>query len=94
MEQNEEVKQDTQYLYYRVAVDSTRWDKMTGNELKRRIKSLLADQESLQKTKKNTPFRFLLHRKGKCCLFLRRNRKLKMRNTKSTPSNQPHIPHL
>ena len=49
MEQNEEVKQDTQYLYYRVAVDSTRWDKMTGNELKRRIKSLLADQESFEK---------------------------------------------
>lgn len=31
MEQIEDIKQDTQYLYYRVAEDSTRWDRMTGS---------------------------------------------------------------
>ena len=48
MEQIEDIKQDTQYLYYRVAEDSTRWDRMTGVELKRRIKTLLADGESFE----------------------------------------------
>ena len=49
MEQNEEIKQDTQYLFYRVAEDSTRWDRMTGVELKKRIKTLLADDKSFEK---------------------------------------------
>lgn len=49
MEQHEDIKQDTQYLYYRVAEDSTRWDKMTGIVLKNRIKGLLADSESFEK---------------------------------------------
>ena len=49
MEQNEEIKRDTQYLFYRVAEDSTRWDRMTGGELKKRIKSLLADDKSFEK---------------------------------------------
>lgn len=49
MKQQEDIKQDTQYLYYRVAEDSTRWDRMTGSELKRRIKSLLSDGESFEK---------------------------------------------
>ena len=49
MEQNEEIKRDTQYLFYRVAEDSTRWDRMTGGELKKRIKNLLADDKSFEK---------------------------------------------
>lgn len=49
MEQNEEIKRDTQYLFYRVAEDSTRWDRMTGGELKKRIKNLLADDKRNQK---------------------------------------------
>lgn len=49
MEQIEDIKQDTQYLYYRVAEDSTRWDRMTGAELKRRIKTLLSNEESFEK---------------------------------------------
>lgn len=42
-------EQDVQYAINRVAEDSTRWDKMTGMELKRRIKALQANEESFEK---------------------------------------------
>lgn len=49
MDANEINEQNIQYAVNRVCEDSTRWDRMTGNELKRRIKALQKDEKSFTK---------------------------------------------
>ena len=93
MEQNEGIKQDTQYLYYRVAEDSTRWDRMTGIELKRRIKSLLSDGESFEKMVdvisclRLAPIFYLRTKNKEECAV----RKSKMTNINNMPLSLLHI---
>lgn len=49
MSENMIDEQNIQYAVNRVAEDSTRWDRMTGIELKRRIKALQKDENSFEK---------------------------------------------
>lgn len=49
MTANEINEHNIQYAVNRVCEDSTRWDRMTGMELKRRIKALQKDENSFEK---------------------------------------------